>query len=210
MNSLSIQLPPDVALILSAVADEQEARPAELAARVLANWAGRCDRLIATENEAAMRLSVRRHAARRLSILQLWWDARRQARGRSIDQATGEFLRELKKRGEGVDRSTLYNWEHAWSQHGIDGLIDRRRLERPAPEPGPFLLEVRRLYRSARQPMLSSIWRNVTALAKVKGWEKKSYKATQRFIASSPNLRSTVEPRSKEVRGKRADKRREP
>ena len=128
-------------------------------------------------------------ALKKLDVLKRWEKHCQHAFALQFDRdkATGHFLElELINHNLRISRATLYNWQTAYRQGGVMGLIDARG-GKPSEKPAdPFLEEVKRLYLDRRHPMLSKCYDLAKHAAREQGWSICSLKTAQRYIGKIP------------------------
>lgn len=188
-TSITVQLPAGIAAGLAEIAERSGLDAPALLASIAVMWIG--ERRITAQ--ASRMQTTALTSADRLSILQGWRRVRKR-RPHDVRAATTEYLSSLwLDRGIKVSLNTLYGWEKRWAGGGMDALADRRG-DGPPTKPGPFLLEVARLFQStdARKVSLASCYRDACETAKRRKWEITSYKTAQRFIGP----RQTRRPKS--------------
>lgn len=127
----------------------------------------------------------------RLGLVRQWEEQRSAGVTLGLSEAkiTASFLdRLLIDQGRRLSRATLFNWLAGYRREGVAGLCDDRWKARATDEPAsdPFLEEVKRLYLSLRRPKLTVCHEIACLKADEQGWEKRSYKACQRFIELIP------------------------
>jgi hypothetical protein len=176
-TSILVILDDATAMAIAAVAVASGRKAEELAASILSNWIGPC-----TATAFADRAKERsREAARRLSILQGWWESRRLIAGRKMDDATASYLASLRRRRIHISRGTLYLWERKWAAGGIDGLVDNR-VGTPG-KPSRFIEEIQRLMAASRRPRFAQAFRQACELAQQRNWKVMTERNARRYIA---------------------------
>lgn len=173
---LRMKLTGRTAAALEAVAEELGADVGTLVTGILEDW-GHVHQVRPTSIRVDTPEGV---ARRRLAILSGWWKARR-VRGFRIHQLTDQYLDALARtEGIRVTRRTLYNWDTAWRQRGIEGLRDGRGLPRERTD-DRLLIEVRRLFKLGMKPRLAECYRRAMKTANQKGWKVYSQRTAFRF-----------------------------